>query len=175
MKDITNYLEKSQVDALLQAAAACDDRDYLIIRVLWRTGVRVDELMHVRPRDIEYNNKVVNIVRAKGGKQRRVPLDPETLTLLNTYIVASGIADDVPIFRLSQRWVRALVARYGRLIGKDVHPHTFRHSYAINMIRNGCDIRRLQQVLGHASLNTTAVYLQFNDKDIQDVYERVPF
>jgi site-specific recombinase XerD len=43
------------------------------------------------------------------------------------------------------------------------------------MIRNGCDIRRLQQVLGHASLNTTAVYLQFNDKDIQDVYERVPF
>ncbi len=175
MKDITNYLEKPQIDALLQAAAACDNRDYLIMRVLWRTGVRVDELLHIRPRDIEYNNKVVNIVRAKGGKQRRVPLDLETLTLLDTYITADGIADTTPIFRLSQRWVRALVARYGRLIGKDIHPHTFRHSYAINMIRNGCDIRRLQQVLGHASLNTTAVYLQFNDKDLQDVYERVLF
>ena len=113
MKDITNYLEKPQVDALLQAAVACDNRDYLIMRVLWRTGVRVDELLHIRPRDIEYNNKVVNIVRAKGGKQRRVPLDPETLTLLDTYITADGIADNMPIFRLSQRWVRALVHAMG--------------------------------------------------------------
>jgi integrase len=68
MKDTTNYLEKPQIDALLQLAAACDNRDYLITRVLWRTGVCVDELLHIRLRDIKYNNKVVNIVRAKGGK-----------------------------------------------------------------------------------------------------------
>ncbi len=175
MKDITNYLEKSQVDAMLEAAAACNIRDYLIIRMLRRTGVRVDELLHIRPRDIERRNKVVNIVKAKGGKQRRVPLDSETLTLLSAYITTGGIDDEAPIFPLSQRWVRALVARYGKLIGKDVHPHTFRHSYAINMVRHGVDIRRLQQVLGHASMSTTAVYLQFNDKDLQDVYAKVPF
>jgi site-specific recombinase XerD len=168
MKDITNYLEKTQADAMLEAAAACNTRDYLTIRMLWRTGVRVDEMLHIRPRDIERHNKVVNIVKAKGGKQRRVPLDSETLTPLNAYVTTRSIGDDTPIFSLSQRGVRALVARYGKLIGKDVHPHTFRHSYAINMVRHGVDIRRLQQVLGHASLNMTAVYLQ-------DVYARVPF
>jgi integrase len=48
MKDITNYLEKPQVDVMLEAAAACDERDYLVIRILWRTGIRVNELLHIR-------------------------------------------------------------------------------------------------------------------------------
>ena len=48
MKDITNYLEKPQVDVLLEAAASCSTRDDPIIRILWRTGIRVDELLHIR-------------------------------------------------------------------------------------------------------------------------------
>ena len=67
------------------------------------------------------------------------------------------------------------VKRYGSVIGKDVHPHTFRHSYAIHCVRNGWDIRRLQQVLGHSSLNVTAVYLQFNDQDVKELYDKTPF
>ncbi len=51
----------------------------------------------------------------------------------------------------------------------------FRHSYAINMVRHGVDIQRVQQALGHSSMGTTAVYLKFNDKDLQDVYASVPF
>ena len=60
-------------------------------------------------------------------------------------------------------------------VNKDVHTHTFRHSFAINSVRHGVDIRRLQQVLGHSNINTTAVYLRFNDQDLQDVYTNVPF
>jgi site-specific recombinase XerD len=60
-------------------------------------------------------------------------------------------------------------------VGKDVHPDTFRHSFAIQCVRNGWDIRRLQQVLGHSSLNTIAVYLRFNDRDIKELYDRAPF
>jgi integrase/recombinase XerC len=71
--------------------------------------------------------------------------------------------------------MRNIVKRYGSIIGKDVHPHTFRHSYAIHCVRHGWDIRRLQQVLGHASLNVTAVYLQFNDQDIKELYDKTPF
>jgi site-specific recombinase XerD len=71
--------------------------------------------------------------------------------------------------------VRNIVKRYGSIIEKDVHPHTFRHSYAIHCVRNGWDIRRLQQVLGHSSLNVTAVYLQFNDADIKELYDKTPF
>ncbi len=56
-----------------------------------------------------------------------------------------------------------------------LYPHTFRHSFAINSVRNGVDIRRLQQVLEHASLNTTASYLMFRDADLREAYEHVPF
>lgn len=73
VKNITDYLERDQVDAMLEAAEIGNLRDYLIIRVLWRTGVRVNELVNIRPGDIEWNNQVINIIKAKRGKQRRVP------------------------------------------------------------------------------------------------------
>ena len=53
MKNITDYLEKEQVDEMLRAARSCSERDYLLMRVLWRSGVRIDELLNLRPRDVE--------------------------------------------------------------------------------------------------------------------------
>ncbi len=175
MKDITNYLEKPQVDVMLDAAASCNTRDYLLIRILWRTGIRVNELLHIRPVDLEYHTDMVRILKAKGSKQRRVPLDALTLAQLQTYIDTNAIPGEAPIFPISQQWVRKLLNRYSKLIDKDIHPHTFRHSFAINSVRHGVDLRRLQQVLGHTNINTTAIYLQFNDQDLQDVYAGVPF
>ncbi len=175
MKHITDYLEKAQVDEMLTAARSCSERDYLMVRVLWRSGIRINELLNLRPQDIEYHNHVLNVVKAKGGEQRRVPLDVITLAELRDYIHKDSIGKNGCLFPISQQWARELIKRYGQYIGKHVHPHTFRHSYAINMVRHGVDIRTLQQVLGHASMSTTAVYLQFNDKDLQDVYARVPY
>jgi integrase len=92
VKDITDYLEKEQVDTVLEAAHQCSARDYLMLRVLWRTGVRVNELLTITPRDIESNNSVVNITKAKGGKQRRVHLDAETIKMLSEYVSAQQLA-----------------------------------------------------------------------------------
>ena len=175
VKNITDYLEKEQLDQVLAAAHQCSTRDYLMLRVLWRTGVRVNELLTITPRDIEPQNSVVNVTKAKGGKQRRVHLDAETVRMLSEYVSSQQLPDDRPVFAPKQRQVRNIVKRYGSVIGKDVHPHTFRHSYAIHCVRNGWDIRRLQQVLGHSSLNVTAVYLQFNDQDIKELYDKTPF
>ena len=154
MKNITDYLEKEQVDLVLAAAHQCSQRDYLMLRVLWRTGVGVNELLTIMPRDIEPQNNVINVTKAKGGKQRRVHLDAQTIKMFSEYVSAQQLPDDRPIFALKQRrQVRNIAKRYGSVIGKDVHPHTFRHSHAIHCVRNGWDIRRLQQVLGHSSLN----------------------
>jgi integrase len=71
-------------------AAARSTRDYLVIRILWRTGIRVDELLHIRPVDLEHHTNIVRIVRAKGSKQRRVPLDSRTLAQLQAYIDANA-------------------------------------------------------------------------------------
>ncbi|HEX7515432.1 MAG TPA: tyrosine-type recombinase/integrase, partial [archaeon] len=60
VKNITDYLEKEQIDQVLEAAHECSTRDYLMLRVLWRTGVRVNELLSITPCDIEPNNNVIN-------------------------------------------------------------------------------------------------------------------
>ncbi len=143
--------------------------------MLWRTGVLVNELLTITPRDVESQNSAVNVMKAKGRKQRRAHLDVETIKMLSEYVSAQQLPDDRPIFALKQRQVRNIVKRDGSVIGKRVRPHTFRHSYAIHCVRNGWDIRRLQQVLGHSSLNVTAVYLQFNDQEIKELYDKTPF
>jgi site-specific recombinase XerD len=173
---ITDYMEADEVHELLDAAHSCSTRDYLMLRVLWRTGVRVNELLNITPADIEPRNNIVNVTKAKGGKQRRVPLDSDTMRMLSDYVSRSKIQEDRPIFGIRQRWAREIVRRYGARIGRrGLHPHTFRHSFAIHCVRNGWDIRRLQQVLGHSSMATTAVYLQFNDRDIRELYDRTVF
>jgi integrase/recombinase XerD len=175
MKNITDYMEKEQVQTLLDCAQACSSRDYLMLRILWRTGTRVSELLSIRPHDLEPHNQVVNIVKAKGSKQRRVMLDPETLDLLSEYISTHNIPEFQPVFTLSSVQVWNIAKKYGRKINVDIHPHTFRHSFAIHLVRSGLDLRRVQQLLGHSNLNTTQVYLQFKDEDLREGYNRIEF
>jgi integrase/recombinase XerD len=175
VKNITDYLPKDQVDKLLEVAYTSNYRDYLIIRVLWRTGVRVSELLNIAPRDIEWANNVVNVVKGKGGKQRRVLLDNETLKMLSEHISAQNIPEYQPIFGIKTVQVERIVKKYGKIIGVNIHPHTFRHSFAIHLVRNGMDLRRLQLLLGHSSLSVTQVYLQFKDQDIREIYEKINF
>jgi integrase len=74
--------------------------------------VRVNELLNIKPRDIETRNGVVNITNSKGGKQRKVHLDEETLEMLSEYISAQQLPDDRPIFALKQRQVRNRLPLY---------------------------------------------------------------
>ena len=175
VKNITDYLEREQVNAMLDAAKIANHRDYLLMQVLWRTGVRVSELLNIRPGDIKGNNQVVNITKAKRGKQRRVLLDEETLKMLSDYVLALNTPEDQPIFGLTSRQIGNIVKKYGNTIGVDVHPHTLRHSFAIHLVRSGMDLRRLQLLLGHSSLNMTQIYLQFKDDDIREVYQKIDF
>ncbi len=175
MTKIPDYLEKEQVDEILNAAKTCNHRDYLLLRFMWRTGVRVSEVINVTPKDIEHKNGVVNIRKAKGGRQRRVPLDQDTLKMLSDYVLALNIPEDQPVFPIQRNRVFSIVKKYGKMTGVNIHPHTLRHSFAINMVRGGTDLRRVQLMLGHTSLSITQVYLQFNDNDLREAYEKVAF
>jgi len=172
---IPDYLEQEQVEEILQAAETSSTRDYLLLRFMWRTGVRVSEVINVTPNDIEFKNRAVNIRKAKGGRQRRVYLDEDTLKMLSEYILALDTPEDSPIFPISRVQVFYIVKKYGNMVGVKIHPHTLRHSFAINMVRQGTDLRRLQLMLGHSSLSITQVYLQFNDNDIREAYDKVAF
>ena len=142
---------------------------------MWRTGVRVSEVINVTPNDIEYKNSVVNIRKAKGGRQLRVLLDQDTLKMLSDYILALNTLEDPPVFPISRAQVFNLVKRYGDKGDLKIHPHTLRHSFAIHLVRSGMELRRLQLLLGHSSLSITQVYLQFKDDDLREAYEKVSF
>ncbi len=150
-------------------------RDYLMLRVLWRSGIRVSELVNIRPKDIEWDNGVVNILKAKGGKQRRILLDSETISMLSRYVSEIELGDENRLFPFTTRHVWHLVRKYGRMVGVDIHPHMFRHSFAIHLVRSGLDLQRVQQLLGHSNLSTTQVYLQFKDEDLREGYNKVEF
>ena len=177
MKHITDYLEKDEVEKLLECAKTYSFRDYLMLRLLWTTGIRVNELLNIRPQDVELRNQVINIVKAKGGKQRRVLSDEETLSMLSKYVLDTKTPDERPIFTFSSVWIWRLVKKYARMAGLSdtIHPHTLRHSFAIHLVRSGLDLRRVQQLLGHSNLNTTQVYLQFKDEDLREGYNAIQF
>jgi len=88
-----------------------------------------------------------------------LPLDPTTLTQLHAYIQANNIPGEALVFPITQQWARAIINKYAKHTGKKIYPHMFRHGFAINSVRQGVDLKRLQQVLGHSSINMTAIYL----------------
>ena len=102
MTKIPDYLEIEQVDEILKAAETSSLRDYLCLRFMWRTGIRVSEVLNVTPKDVEFKNRVVNIRKAKGGRQRGVPLDKDSLEMLSEYISALNIPEDRPIFSINE-------------------------------------------------------------------------
>jgi len=177
MKHLADYLEPEQVHAMLDVASTCNYRDYLIVRTMWETGMRASEVLAVTPSDIEQKNGIITITNAKGGKERRVILKKETVNELVSYVAQNNIENDVKLFSLKRRQLYNIVKKYGSLAGvsPDVHPHTLRHSFAINLVRHNTDIRRVQMLLGHSTLDVTSVYLQFKESDLRQIYDTVPF
>jgi site-specific recombinase XerD len=175
---LPKYLEKDEIYAILKLAmkANSNRRDYTLLRLMWSTGVRVSEAITITPADIEPTHFVINILHAKGGKQRRCHCDDKTLRALLAYTKKAKIDDDAPIFPISRIQVFNIVKGYGKQIERpDIHPHSFRHSFAVFCIREGMDIRTLQMLMGHESIQTTSIYLQFNDAFINKIYQKVAF
>jgi len=163
------------VHAMLDAARLSSQRDYLIIKTLWETGMRASELLALTPADIEQKHEVITITNGKGGKERRVLVKSETIEGLFSYASQKGIGNGAKLFPLKRRQLYNIIRKYGAVAGVTVHPHTLRHSFAINLVRHNTDIRRVQMLLGHSSLNVTSVYLQFKESDLKAVYDAVPF
>ncbi len=193
IRDLKGYLEPEQVERLI--VAATNPRDALLVRIPWRTGIRVSELIAIRTQDIDFENRAIVIkvqkMRERDGKvverRRLVPVDHGTLDMMSEYLVwrkQFPYKGDL-LFPITRQRVNQIFWKLGRRAGikeigdpavsehRKLHPHHLRHSFAIHCIKRGMSIERLQKILGHQSPTTTSVYLQYSVADLHEDYDRV--
>lgn len=151
------YLSKSEIRAAIEKAAKSSERNYIIINTLAKTGVRVSELTAIKDNDILESSDQI-IIRGKGDKIRNIDVDSELILWLKMYVKKNKIKKNKPIFALGTRQIRNITQRFA-----NTNPHSFRHSYAIQLLRKTMNVRYVQVQLGHSTLATTQIYLRFMD------------
>lgn len=162
------YLKHSQVLRLI--ASIEDDRDRLIVRTIYATGVRVSELCGMNIEDIDFEDETIK-VRGKGGKIRIVFVDHETLEEISLFI---GNRIEGPLFlgqqgqHISPRSVQHIFKKYAP---QGITPHKIRHSYASELYRRSKNLRVVQENLGHTSIKTTEIYLHTDLDERKRVYQ----
>lgn len=173
-------LERLEIRALLAAAARSNNplRDKAVILFLLDTGMRASELAGLKLGDLEGSQLRV---MGKGRKERRVPLSSASMMALNELLRHEGrYGGSDALFPSSQggghmdrHSVRKLLERLGETAGvANPNPHRFRHTFALNYLRNGGDIYTLQAILGHSTLDMVKRYLAIAQVDIQSAHEQ---
>ena len=160
-------------------------RDKALLELLFSTGLRVSEIASLRIDGVNLKLDEFTVL-GKGSKHRVVFLSDAAKRALKTYLERRRDTSPYMFVRhdrarkfipssqsLTPRSVQRIVDRYAREAGitKTVTPHTLRHTYATDLLRNGADIRAVQSLLGHESITTTQVYTHITDKELKRVYK----
>lgn len=182
-KRLPKFLEAGELAALIEAARGSSARDLALVLLMARAGLRVSEACGLRWGDVEEGQLWVR--QGKGSKDRLVPLHFRVATALrelrNSAISRSG-SRSTPVF--PGRSVRPLTVRAAEYVIKSLgvkaglpnekcHPHSLRHAFAVGLLEAGVDIRSIQKLLGHSSLNTTAVYLDLTSRHLRAAVEKL--
>lgn len=180
-------LTETEVEALLKAPELEDlegYRDRAMLEVLYATGLRVSELIDLKPEQVSLTQGVVRVV-GKGGKERLVPLGEEAQTWLEKFIRGprhellgirvcahlfptrrgSGMTRQAFWYRIKKH---ALVAG----IHKKISPHTLRHAFATHLLNHGADLRVVQLLLGHSDLSTTQIYTHVARERLKTLHQQ---
>jgi len=182
-----DHLDVSELQRMLDVSKK-HPRNHAIMHMLFSTGLRVSELCSLN-RDIDLNKDEMTI-RGKGDKIRIVFLSPHAKTSVREYLNNRTDMDEALFIqegprvvkleeqnvslRLTSRSVERLVKQIAieSGIAKKVTPHTIRHSFATDLLRNGADIRSVQIMLGHSNIATTQIYTHITDKQLRDVHKK---
>ncbi len=155
-----------------------DLRDHAILELLYASGIRVSELIHLKVTDLTMNELLLK-VWGKGNKERLVPISKRVQSLMQEYLTSRG--SDKPYLFLTSRNLPLTRQAVWKIIkkrlleiplGKNVSPHTFRHSFATHLLENGADLRLLQELLGHASISTTQIYTGVSREHLRKNYDK---
>ncbi|CQD09866.1 MULTISPECIES: tyrosine recombinase XerC [Corynebacterium] len=184
-KHLPKVLAATEAGELVGNAASHDEvhflRDSAMLELLYATGMRVAELVGLDVGDLDLHRRTA-LVTGKGNKQRVVPFGDAASNALATWIEKGRLqlaGDTDAVFvgtrgaRIDQRQVRRVVEKAAQITGATgLTPHGLRHTAATHLLEGGADLRVVQELLGHSSLQTTQVYTHVSAKRLKDVYSR---
>jgi integrase/recombinase XerD len=188
IRTLPSFLTTAEVDALLAAPDVTTPRglrDRAMIELLYATGLRVSELVALRPADVNLEDGFLTTV-GKGRKERIVPIGDEATSWVRRYLrearpVLVGRRSSPRLFvnarggtGLTRIGFWKVLGGYGTGLGlaRRLSPHVLRHSFATHLLERGADLRAIQMMLGHADLSTTQIYTHVLDARLRTLYDR---
>lgn len=187
MRKLPDTLEKEEIDDLIGAIDLTHpqgERNKTIIETIFSCGLRVSELINLQLSDLFFDDGYIRVL-GKGNKYRFVPIHISTIKRLKFYIkdirpeVTPKEKEEDIIFlskrgsRLSRQMIFIILKELAIKINlkKSIGPHTLRHSFATYLLKNGADLRVIQQLLGHESITTTEIYVHLDTSYLKEVVE----
>ena len=171
-KKLPEVLTKGEVKKLIDSTD--NEKSRLIVSLLYSTGLRVSELVNLKIEDLNLQENTGWVRKGKGNKDRLFSISGNLADELKEYLQTRGksngyiFSKEKPLTtRNIQKIIKGTKQRAG--LNKKVTPHTLRHSFATHLLEQGTDIRLIQVMLGHASLNTTQVYIHISSEQIKKV------
>jgi site-specific recombinase XerD len=183
-RKLPEYLTAAEITQLLQSLK--DVRDVLLVEVLYATGGRISEVASIDLPEIDLESGRTRI-RGKGLKDRIMLFTPAAIAAIRAWIPSRektlrkrGRAGEGALFisNRGRRWCLTAIRRRLEILGeraglrKHLHPHLFRHSFATHLLEGGADLRTVQELLGHAYLSTTGIYLHVTSSRMEEVYRK---
>lgn len=175
--------ETDKIITLPDISTPAGIRDRAMLETLYACGLRVSELINLSARDIIVDAEIVRVF-GKGSKERLVPIGSHALNWINEYLskvrpmlIKTGKSETALFLnmrgsKLSRMGIWKIIKQYSDLAGiRDVHPHTFRHSFATHLLEGGADLRAVQEMLGHADIATTQIYTHIDREFIKEVHK----
>lgn len=183
---LPKVLSSAQASELMYASGATNEPEYLrdcaILELLYATGIRVSELCSLDASSIDFGRKTLRVI-GKGNKERIVPFGDKASTALTDWLesgrghLATSTSGDAVFLgarggRIDPRQVRRIVERAGNEVRVDgLGPHALRHSAATHILDGGGDLRVVQELLGHSSLQTTQIYTHVSAQRLADAFK----
>lgn len=185
LPDILNVEEISQMISSIDVNEKFGQRNKTIIEILYGTGIRVSELIELKISNIFFKENIIRVV-GKGDKERFVPIGIQAKKSVNDYInnkrnhqKIEESSNDVLILskdgkKLTRHMIFTLIKNISIKSGitKKISPHTFRHSFASHLLKNGADLRTIQLILGHENITTTEIYTHLDSKHLLNVMKK---
>ncbi len=179
-RKLPNYLSYEELRIIFDSIDISDSvglRNRLLIEMLYATGCRVSEIANIKISDINFNNNSIKIF-GKGSKERIVYFGDYARYYLDIYL-SKNINNNSKYLFVNENNDKMDITEIEKIIRDIVHnltikshvtPHTFRHTFATHLLNNGADIKTVQELLGHSSLNTTGIYTHVSNERLKEIY-----